>query len=802
MKRRIEKVAVLGSGVMGSGIAAHLANVGIPCYMLDIVPKELTPKEEAAGLTLDSPKVRNRIAATGLQNALKARPAAFHTKKNAELITVGNFDDNMDWLSEVDWIVEVVIENLEIKQRVFKNVEKYRKDETIVSSNTSGIPIKGMVEGLSQGMREHFLVTHFFNPVRYMNLLELVAGEDTDAEIMEFMADFGERVLGKGIVFGKDTPNFIANRIGIQGSMCTLKTALEMGYKVEEVDRIFGPALGRPKSAVLRTADIVGLDTMLHVAKNVYASLPDDESREIFKPPEIMEKLVEKGALGQKSGAGFYKRTKVDGKKAILALDLDTLEYREQEKVRIDSLGAARNIEDPAERIKTVVFADDRAGEFAWRVITDGLLYAARRIPEIADDIVNVDNAMKWGYNMELGPFETWDALGVKETVDRLEKEGKEIPENVRKVLEKGDGKFYHYADGKRSYFDFATETYKAVPASPNVIVLKSEKDRNKIVKRNPGAILIEIGDGVLCLEFQTKMNSVDDDIVQMIFDGVDEMEQNWEAMVIGNEGQAFSVGANLMLLLMNARAGNFDDIEKVVKAFQDACMRLKYSDKPVVAAPFSMALGGGCEVSMGADRIHAAAETYMGQVELGVGLIPGGGGTKELLVRHIERVPAEREFDIEPYVQRAINTIAMATVSTSAEHARELGFLRPTDKVSANKAHLIHDAKQTALAMVKEGYVRPRPRTDIRVPGEDGYATIKVMLRTMKWSHYISDHDELIASKLAYVMTGGKASPHEPVSEQYLLDLERETFVSLCGEEKSQQRMEHMLTAGKPLRN
>lgn len=802
MERRIDKVAVLGAGIMGSGIAAHIAGVGIPCYLLDIVPKEVTEEEKAKGLTQNDPAVRNRFGNLGIQNALKARPGAFFDPDDAALIKVGNFEDNMDWLGEADWIVEAVIENLEIKKRLFKTVEKFRKDTSIVSSNTSGLPINEMTDGLSKEMRQNFLGTHFFNPARYMYLLELIPGPDTDKEVIGFMAQFGEKVLGKGVVFAKDTPGFVGNRIGIFGMMGTMKAMKEMGYSIEEVDAILGPATGKPKSAIFRTADIVGLDTVVHVAENQYEKLPDDPHRDVFRPPDFVKKMVEKKMLGEKTQQGFYKRAKVQGKTEILALDLDKLEYRPQVKFRADSLGKAKGIDDPGERIKAVVYSDDRAGKFAWRVLSDGLLYTAGLIPEIADDIVNVDNAMKWGFNWEIGPFEAWDAIGVKESVDRMKKEGKKIPKNVQKVLEKGKGSFYLKEGGKKRYFDFGTGKYKAIPPNPNAIILKDEKTENKVVKSNMGASLIDIGDGVACLEFHTKMNSIDDDIVKMMFESIEEVKRKFVGLVVGNNGVNFSVGANLLLLLMNCKAKNWDAVEEMSRQFQNACMALRYSDKPVVAAPFAMTLGGGAEISMGADRMCPHAELYIGQVEAGVGIIPGAGGTKELLLRCMENAPPDPNIDLLPFVQRAFELIAMGKVSTGAKEARKMGFLRPSDRIVMNRDHLISEAKRTVIAMADEGYIRPHPRTNIRVLGERGCAAFKMYVRSMKWSHYISDHDEIIAGKLGYVLSGGAVPDRTLVDEQYLLDLEREAFVSLCGYEKTQERMEYMLREGKPLRN
>jgi 3-hydroxyacyl-CoA dehydrogenase len=802
MEKQIEKVAVLGAGVMGSTIAAHVAGVGIPCYLLDIVPGDLTDEEKAKGLTLDDPAVRNRFGIVGIQNALKARPPAFYDVDDAALITVGNFDDNMDWLGEADWIIEAVVENIDVKNRMFKSVEKFRNDGSIVSSNTSGLPIKDMTKGLSKEMRRHFLGTHFFNPVRYMNLLELIPGPDTDKEVLDFMAYFGERVLGKGVVFAKDTPNFIANRVGTWSMMAAIRAMKDMGYKIEEVDKILGPATGRPKSAIFRTADIVGLDTLMHVAANAYKNLPDDPRRDVFRPPDFLKEMVEKKMLGEKTKQGFYKRAKVDGKSVILALDLDKMEYREQKKVRMDSVGKAKDIDDPGERMKEVVYAGDRAGKLAWRVMSDSLLYAAECIPEIADDVVNVDNAMKWGFNWEIGPFEAWDAIGVRESVERMKKEGKKIPQNVSDVLEKGAGSFYVTENEERKCFDFATGEYKPIAESPYVIILKSKKDQNKVIKRNAGASLIDIDDGVACLEFHTKMNSIDTDIVRMIFDSVEEVKRNFVGLVIGNDSANFSVGANLLLLLMQSKAKDWDAVENMSRQLQNACTLLRCSDKPVVAAPFGMALGGGAEISMGADRICARAELYMGQVEVGVGLIPGAGGTKELLLRCMGEAPVDPSTDLLPYVQSAFQLIAMAKVSTSAKEARKMAFLRPSDRIVMNGAHLINEAKRTVLSMAAEGYVKPQPRRNIRIVGERGCAALKMQLRTMKWSHYISDHDELIGDKLAYVLCGGSLPGRTLVDERYLLDLEREAFVSLCGQEKTQERMAHMLKAGKPLRN
>ncbi|MBI5117247.1 3-hydroxyacyl-CoA dehydrogenase/enoyl-CoA hydratase family protein [Candidatus Poribacteria bacterium] len=796
-KREIKKVAVLGSGVMGSGIAAHLANAGIPSYMMDIVPKELTEEEKAKGLTTSSPAFRNRFAATGKQKLLESRPALLYSAKDAKLITVGNFEDNFDWLKEVDWIIEVVVENLKIKQELFKKVAAVRKPGTIVSSNTSGVSIEAMADGQPDEFKEHFLGTHFFNPVRYMKLLEIIPNKKTNREIVEFIADFGENVLGKGIVFGKDTPNFVANRVGVYGMMDAIRIMLEEGLTIDEVDKILGPALGRPKSAAFRTADIVGLDTFISVAGNVYNNAPGDEERNTFAIPDVLKKMLENKWLGDKTGGGFYKMIKKP-EKQILSLDLKTLEYAPGQKVRYDSLKAVKDIEDVGERIKALVNSDDKAGKYAWRVLVDSLIYAANRIPEIADDIVNIDNGIKWGFNWSLGLFETWDAIGVKESVERMKKEGRKIPAIVEKVLTKGEGVFYKRSNGKVSYFDLKMEAYKELPQKSTMILLPSLKERNKIVKQNPGATLVDIGDGVICLEFHTKMNSVDDDIISMMNEGVNEVEKNFAGMVVSNHADSFSVGANLFLLMMESQQENWERINQIVKAFQDANMRLRYSAKPVVCAPFGMSLGGGCEIPMGADMIRAYGELYIGLVEVGVGIIPGGGGTKEMLLRGQAIAKAKGPF---APLQIAFETIAFAKVSTSAKEAMDMGILRASDKITLGRDRLIYDAKQDVLDLAK-GYVRPTPREDIRVAGSGGRLVIEQTLEGFKLLKRISDHDETIGKKLAYVLSGGEAQPVRPVTEQYLLDLEREAFLSLCGMKKSQERMQHMLMTGKPLRN
>jgi 3-hydroxyacyl-CoA dehydrogenase len=801
MEKKIKKAAVLGAGVMGATIAAHLANVGIPSILLDIVPGKLTQEEEKQGLNFQHLEVRNRFAILGKQNLLRARPAALAVSEFAGLIEVGNFEDHMARLAEVDWIIEVVVENLRIKQDLFKKVAAVRRPGTIVSSNTSGIPIKDICAGMNRKFKQHFLGTHFFNPPRYMKLLEIIPLPETLPEVAKIMADFGERILGKGIVYAKDTPNFIANRVGIFGMLHLIKTMVGEGYTIGEVDAITGPAMGRPKSASFRTTDLVGLDTFAHVAKNLYENAPRDEKREIFKIPDFIQKMIENKWLGDKTGQGFYKRVTTEAGKETWVLDYKTMEYHPEQKVNFPSLDAAKAAPTGGDKIKALIYADDRAGQFAWKVISESLLYAARRIPEIADDIYNVDHAMKWGFNWELGPFETWDAIGVEESVGRMKKEGKELPPLVKTLLAKKKKTFYAKKNGQLSFFDLKTGRYKKVEMRPEVILLPSLKERQKVVKSNAGASLIDMGGGVACLEFHSYMNAIGQEIIEMIHESLKIAEKDFMGMVIGNHAQNFSVGANLLMLVGEIMKSNWAGIEAAVKAFQDATMAIKYFEKPIVAAPHGMALGGGCEVCLASHRIRAALETYMGQVEIGVGLLPGAGGNKEVYLRCIEGIPEGVTPDLLPFLRKAFETIAMAKVSTSAEEGRKLGFLRSTDKISANVDHLLYDAKQTVLAMLQEGFRPPRPRL-IPVAGDGGRAAILYMANTLRQGGYISEYDEFIAGKLAYILTGGNVLSGALVTEQHMLDIEREAFLSLCGEKKTQDRISHMLKTNKPLRN
>lgn len=802
MTQEIRKVAVLGSGVMGSAIAAHLANAGIPSYLLDIVPKELTAEETAKGLTLASPAVRNRIVNAGFDSAKKARPAAFYSPDFARLITVGNFDDNLGWIKGVDWIIEVVVERLDIKQALLKKVDAIRKAGTIVSSNTSGIPIASIKEGLSDDFRKHFLGTHFFNPPRYMRLLEIIPTAETLPEVVQTMSVFGERVLGKGIVYCKDRPNFIANRVGVFAMMAAMRAMLDGNYTIEEVDTMTGPATGKPKSATFRTGDIVGIDTLVHVANNLYDAVPDDEMRAMFVVPDFIKKMVENKMLGDKTKQGFYKKSKGNGGKEILTLDYGSLQYRARQKGKFASLEAGKNIESLPERLKMLTYANDRAGEFIWKTTRDLLLYAANRIPEISDDIVNVDKAMRWGFNWQLGPFEMWDAIGVEESVKKMRSEGKTLPPLVEKLLASGKKSFYERSNGVLYFFDVKNAKHVPAEEKAGIILLPSLKDRNKLIKKNSGASLVDIGDGVACLEFHSKMNAIGEDILAMTNFAVQEVGKNFEGMVVGNEGENFSVGANIMLMLLAAQEGDWDELDMMARAFQKATQSLKYSPKPVVAAPFGMTLGGGCEFALGADKIRAAAELYMGLVEVGVGIIPAGGGCKEMLVRALDGVPKDSDADLFPFVKKVFETIGMAKVSTSAVDAREIGFLKKSDGITMNKEYLIADAKAAVLAMVKEGYKQPTPRTDIPVLGESAFATLKMGMYLMKSAGRISEYDMHVGTKLAYILCGGDLSARTLVSEQYILDLEREAFLSLAAERKTQERLAYMLKNGKALRN
>jgi 3-hydroxyacyl-CoA dehydrogenase len=801
---RIEKAAVLGAGTMGAQIAAHLANAGVPTLLLDIPPRELTPDEQSKGLTLENPHVRNRIARSGFEAAKNAKPAAFFTAGNASLVTVGNFDDDLAKLKGCDLIVEAVVENLDIKRSLYERVEQHRRPGAIVASNTSGIPIHQLAEGRSEDFKQHFIGVHFFNPPRYLHLVEIIRTEWTKPEVSCFLYGFLDERLGKGVVPAKDRPNFIANRIGTFGALYTIKTMLDDGYSIEEVDKLTGPAVGRPKSATFRTFDLVGLDVFTHVIKNLYENLPEDEERDMFVVPEVLAQMVQRGLLGNKTKGGFYRKQKGEGdKREIWTLDTATLDYRPSEKVKLPALDVAKNVEDLPERIKGLVWSKDRAGAFLWKTISKTLSYAAQRIPEIADNVVEVDRAMRWGFGWELGPFEVWDAIGVEKSVARMKEEGGAVPANVEQMLAAGATSFYKNDNGQQSYFDFQQKKYVPLADPPGVLILKSIKDRTGVVKKNSGASLIDIGDGVACLEFHSKMNAIGGDTLQMLKSALAEVDKNFVGLVVGNQGQNFCVGANIMLMLMEAQEENWDELDMMARVFQNATMSLRYSPKPVVVAPFQMVFGGGCEMVLHADRVRAAAETYIGLVEVGVGIIPAGGGTKEMLVRTMDLIPKDAsDADPFPFVKRAFETIGMAKVATSAEEARAMGFLSADDTVSMNADRLIADSKKEVLALAASGYVAPQQRTDILALGNSSLATLKLGIHQMKRAGYISDHDAEIGTQLARILTGGDLNHPTRVSEQYLLDLEREAFLKLVSMRKTQERIAHMLKTGKPLRN
>jgi len=807
MSYTINRVAVIGAGTMGAAIAAHLANAGIPAYLLDIVPRELTPQEEAKGLTLDHPAVRNRIVNEGWQRCIKARPANFFAKDIADRVTLGNLEDNFDWVGEADWIIEAIIERLDIKQSLMARIEAVRKSGSIVSTNTSGIPIKDIAEGCSDDFKAHFLGTHFFNPPRYLKLLEVIPHEQTKAEVVEFMKEFGTRALGKGVVICKDTPNFIANRfISVVGAY-TLNYALDNGYTIEEVDRLTGPTIGHPKSATFRLYDLVGIDVMAHVNRNLYPAIAHDPYREELQHEEskaLIEAMLERKWLGNKTRQGFYKRVETEQGRQFWILDPETMDYQPPTKPRFESVGKHRNVEDVGERIKRLCAEDDRGGQFIWATTAFGLNYAAHAIPEIADDIVSIDNANKWGFNHQLGPFEVWDALGVAESVERMESEGMMVTPWVKEMLAAGHTSFYKKENGRLTYYDPASKGYAAAEADTRTIVLKDIKtDEKRIIARNLSASLVDMGDGVLGLEFHSKMNALDEDIFKMMTQAREELEKDWGGLVIGNRGEHFCAGANIFMVAVAAQQGEWDKLDTLIKYGQDAMMAFRYSPKPVVSAPFGMVLGGGAEVTMAASAVCAAAESYIGQVEAGVGLVPASGGCKELVRRVISPVvKSTPNADPLPFMQRIFEMIALAKVSASAEEARQWGFLTPADRIVMNRDHLLHEAKRLVLEMVESGYRPPVRGKEIWAVGANGLAAMEVMVWGMKEAGYASEHDALIANKTAYILCGGKLSKPQWVDPQVILDLEREAFLSLLGEQKTIDRIWHMLNTGKPLRN
>jgi 3-hydroxyacyl-CoA dehydrogenase len=807
MNRRIEKAVVLGAGTMGSRIAAHLTNAGLPCVLLDIVPPNLPPDAPAAD--------RNKIVRAGLDAAKKSKPAAFFTAALAEKIAVGNFDDDLARCSEADWIIEVVAENLEIKRKLLSRVAQFRKPGSIVTTNTSGLPVHLIAEGMSEEFQQHWAGTHFFNPPRYLKLVEVIPGPKTSSDVIETLSEFCSRRLGKGVVVAKDTPNFIANRIGTFSMLNALRLMGALGMTVEEVDACTGPAVGWPKSATFRTADLVGLDVLVHVVKNIYETAPNDESRESYKVPALVEEMVKRGWLGDKTGQGFYKKVKGAGEKEILTLDVNTMEYRPRQKAKFGSLEMGKAIEDTRERLRSLVGPvldgqkGDKAQQFLWAALSEMCLYAARRVPEISDNVLDVDRAMRWGFGWELGPFEIMDAVGVKEFAAQVQKEGSSLPPVIEKVLASGRKGFYESEKGTTSVFDISSGGVKNVEEPQGVIILKSLKEAGREVERNPGASLIDLGNGVVCCEFHAKMNAIGADLIAMLHKGLKRLETDFEAMVIANQAVNFSVGANLMLVLVAAQEQEWDELHMAVKQFQNINLAIKYAPKPVVAAPQGMALGGGCEVSLHSAKVQAAAEAYIGLVEVGVGLIPGGGGTKEMLLRANEHAASGEDLDLFHALRPIFEAIAMAKVGTSAEECRELGYLRHEDGVSMNRDRLVGDAREAALAMVRGGY-KPlaaswqegAQTTQIKVLGEQFLAAAKLAIHMMVRGGYASEYDAHVGRKLANILAGGALTAPQMVSEQYVLDLEREAFVSLCGEKKTQERIAHTLKTGKPLRN
>ena len=801
MNRIIRKVAVLGSGVMGSRIACHFANIGVEVLLLDIVPNALLPEEESKKLTLDHSAVKNRIVNNALQAAIKSSPAPLYLPGFASLISTGNLNDDLSKIADADWVIEVVIERLDIKKQLLEKVEQLRKPGSIISSNTSGIPIKMMNEGRSEDFRKHFLGTHFFNPPRYLALLEIIPGPDTDPEVIHFLMDYGDRLLGKTTVLCKDTPAFIANRIGVFGIMSLFHSVDKLGLTVEEVDKLTGPVLGRPKSATFRTCDVVGLDTLVHVAKGLHQGLKQDEANALFEPPAWIESMVKNNWLGSKTGQGFFKKVKnADGSSEILVLDLKTLSYRPQQKAKFASLEATKQIDDLKKRLPMLLHGKDKAGEF-YRANFFGLFsYVSHRIPEISDQVYPVDEAMRSGFGWDLGPFEYWDALGVKQVLDMMEAEGYKSAPWVKDMLNKGITSFYRFQHGQKQCYNPASGQFELVSSTASFILLDSLR-ADKVVWQNAGATVTHTGDGILNLEFHTKMNTIGSEVVQGLNKAIELAETGYRGLVISNEGANFSAGANLGLIFMLAVEQEWDELSFAIRAFQQAVMRVRYSAVPVVVAPHNLTLGGSCEMSMHADHVQASAELYMGLVEFGAGVIPGGGGTKEFALRISD---AFFEGDIElATLRNHFLTIGTAKVSTSAKEAFELGYLKKgRDRITMNRWRLLVDARAACISLAEKGYTQPVQRNNIKVLGRQGLGIIHLGAASMQAGSYISEHDRKISEKLGWVLCGGDLSSPSLVSEQYLLDLEREAFLSLCGERKTLERMKSILTGGKALRN
>jgi 3-hydroxyacyl-CoA dehydrogenase len=796
MKRVIKKVAVIGSGIMGSGIACHFANIGIEVLLLDILPRELTELETKKGLTLEDKVVRNRIVNEHLAKALKSKPSPIYHQKFSNRIQTGNTTDNLAQIANADWIIEVVVERLDIKKSVFEQIEKYRKPGSLVTSNTSGIPIKYMSEGRSEDFQKHFCGTHFFNPARYLKLFEIIPGPQTSSEVLDFLTNYGSQFLGKTSVVAKDTPAFIGNRIGIFGIQSLFHLVKEMDLTIEEVDKLTGPVIGRPKSATFRTVDVVGLDTLVHVANGIYDNCSNDEAHELFKMPDFITKMMENNWLGSKTNQGFYK--KVD--KDILSLDLNTLEYRPAKKAAFATLELTKTIDKPIDRFKVLVKGKDKAGEFYRKSFAGMFAYVSNRIPEIADDLYKIDDAMKAGFGWENGPFEIWDAIGVTQGIEIMKAENLEPAAWVSDMLASGNSSFYTIKEGATYCYSIPLQSQVKVPGQDAFIILDNIRETKKIWS-NSGAIIQDLGEGILNLEFRSKMNTIGGDVLQGINKAIDLAEKEHQGLVIGNQAANFTVGANIGMIFMMAVEQEYDELNMAIKMFQDTMMRVRYSSIPVIVAPHGMTLGGGCEMSMHADKVVAAAESYIGLVEFGVGVIPGGGGSKEMALRASDLF---RKNDVELNVlQEYFLTVAMAKVSTSAYEAFDLGIMQHgKDIVVVNKDRQIAEAKKHALLMAEAGYTQPIRRTDVKVLGKQALGMFLVGTNQMVAGKYISDHDLKIANKLAYVMAGGDLSESTFVSEQYLLDIEREAFLSLCTERKTLERIQFMLTKGKPLRN
>ncbi len=801
MKRRIKKVAVIGSGIMGSGIACHFANIGVEVLLLDIVPRELNDKEKQQGKSLEDKVVRNRIVNDALQSSLKSNPSPIYDQKFANRITTGNLEDDIAKVKEADWIIEVVVERLDIKQQVFENLEKYRTPGTLISSNTSGIPIQFMTKGRSDDFKKHFCGTHFFNPPRYLKLLEIIPGPDTAQEVLDFLNEYGEKYLGKTTVIAKDTPAFIGNRIGIFSIMSLFHMVKDMDMTVEEVDKLTGPVIGRPKSATFRTVDVVGLDTLVHVANGLYDNVPKDERHELFKLPDFIEKMMENKWLGSKTGQGFYKKIKhKDGSSEIKSLDLNSLEYREKQRAKFSTLEKTKSIDNVAERFSVLVDGDDKAGEFYRKNFAALFAYVQHRIPEITDALYKIDDAMKAGFGWQHGPFEIWDAIGLEKGVELMKNEGYELASWITELSDQDTKAFYNIENGNTYYYDIDKKAFKVIPGQENFIILDNIRESQEVWS-NKDLVATELGDGILNIEFRSKMNSIGGDVLNGINTAMDIAEKEFDGVVISNTGQNFSVGANIGMIFMFAVEQEYEELNAAIKYFQDTMMRMRYSSIPTVAAPHQMALGGGCELCLHADKVVAHAESYIGLVEFGVGVIPGGGGSKEMTRR---AAMTFQKDDVEVNrLRENFLTIGMAKVAKSAHEAYDLNiFEKGKDIVVVSRDRQLAIAKQHARLMADNGYSQPVKTNNIKVLGQQALGAFLVGTDQMKAGRYISEHDQKIANKLAYVMTGGDLSEANFVSEQYLLDLEREAFLSLCGERKTLERLQHMIKKGKPLRN